>query len=87
LLNQIETLPFFKDAQAIYGTIGANGVILITTKQVKNSKPRISFILYRFSGNNKIAWLVDATEYALLLKLCKRRSVPFSNVTDLERTN
>jgi hypothetical protein len=47
------------------GTIGANGVILITTKQVKNSNQN-QFQSYRVSGNNKKAWLVDATEYALL---------------------
>jgi TonB-dependent SusC/RagA subfamily outer membrane receptor len=38
--NDIETITVLKDAQAIYGTIGANGVILITTKTgKKNSKP------------------------------------------------
>jgi TonB-dependent SusC/RagA subfamily outer membrane receptor len=42
--NDIETITVLKDAQAaIYGTIGANGVILITTKtgkiQSQNSIP------------------------------------------------
>ena len=43
--NDIETITVLKDAQAaIYGTIGANGIILITTKKgKKNSKPVIGF--------------------------------------------
>jgi TonB-dependent SusC/RagA subfamily outer membrane receptor len=77
----------FKDAQAaIYGTIGANGVILITTKQVKKFKAKISQFLHRFSGNNKVAWLLNATEYALLLNESYANggnSVPFSNVSGL----
>jgi TonB-dependent SusC/RagA subfamily outer membrane receptor len=40
--NDIETITVLKDAQAaIYGTIGANGVILITTKQVKKIQAKI----------------------------------------------
>jgi TonB-dependent starch-binding outer membrane protein SusC len=43
--NDIESLTVLKDAQAaIYGTIGANGIILVTTKMGKrNSKAKISF--------------------------------------------
>ena len=42
LLNpsDIESITVLKDAQAaIYGTIGANGVLLITTKQGRNDSP------------------------------------------------
>ena len=43
--NDIESLEVLKDAAsaAIYGSRGANGVILVTTKQGKTGKPRISY--------------------------------------------
>jgi len=38
--NDIETITVLKDAQAaIYGTVGANGIILITTKSGKRNTP------------------------------------------------
>lgn len=45
--NDIESMEILKDASAtaIYGTNGANGVILITTKRGKSGKPNI-----RYSG-------------------------------------
>jgi TonB-dependent SusC/RagA subfamily outer membrane receptor len=40
----VNPLSIFKDAQAaIYGTIGANGVILITTKTGKKFKAKNQF--------------------------------------------
>ena len=46
--NDIESLEVLKDAAsaAIYGSRGANGVILVTTKQGKTGKPRISYNAY-----------------------------------------
>ncbi|WP_324680035.1 TonB-dependent receptor [Hymenobacter sp. GOD-10R] len=46
--NDIETMDVLKDASstAIYGSRGSNGVILITTKKGKSSKPEISFNTY-----------------------------------------
>ncbi|MGB7393679.1 MAG: TonB-dependent receptor [Pricia sp.] len=46
--NDIESLEVLKDAAsaAIYGSRGANGVILITTKQGKEGKPRFSYNAY-----------------------------------------
>ena len=43
--NDIADIQILKDASAtaIYGAAGANGVVLITTKQSKDDKPRISF--------------------------------------------
>jgi len=43
--NDIESLEILKDASAtaIYGSMGANGVILITTKSGKKSKPTIEY--------------------------------------------
>ena len=43
--NDIESMEILKDASAtaIYGTNGANGVILITTKHGKDGKPTVSY--------------------------------------------
>ena len=43
--NDIADIQILKDASAtaIYGAAGANGVVLITTKQANNDKPKISF--------------------------------------------
>ncbi|RZK41083.1 MAG: TonB-dependent receptor [Pedobacter sp.] len=43
--NDIESVEILKDAAAagIYGSRGANGVILITTKRGKSGKPKINF--------------------------------------------
>lgn len=46
--NDIESMEVLKDAAsaAIYGSRGANGVILITTKQGKSGKPTINYNAY-----------------------------------------
>ncbi|WP_256011386.1 SusC/RagA family TonB-linked outer membrane protein [Desertivirga xinjiangensis] len=46
--NEIESINILKDASstAVYGIRGANGVIVVTTKSGKESKPRVSY-----SGN------------------------------------
>ncbi|HET8735318.1 MAG TPA: TonB-dependent receptor [Pricia sp.] len=46
--NNIESIQVLKDAAsaAIYGSRGANGVVLITTKKGKKGKPRVSFNTY-----------------------------------------
>ena len=46
--NDIESMEILKDASAtaIYGTNGANGVILITTKRGKTGKPTIKYSGY-----------------------------------------
>ena len=56
--NDIESLEVLKDAAsaAIYGSRGANGVILVTTKKGKSGKPTISYNAYastssKYRGN------------------------------------
>ncbi|PXY39116.1 SusC/RagA family protein [Flavobacterium cheongpyeongense] len=68
--NDIETITVLKDAQAaIYGTIGANGVILITTKMGKrNSKAKLTYNTYAgFQETSRKLPTLNATEYVLLL--------------------
>ncbi|WP_206684031.1 SusC/RagA family TonB-linked outer membrane protein [Pontibacter beigongshangensis] len=46
--NDIESIQVLKDASAaaIYGSRGANGVVIITTKSGRSGKPRITFNTY-----------------------------------------
>ena len=89
--NDIESITVLKDAQAaIYGTIGANGVILVTTKSgKKNSKSRISYNTYTgFQESSKKLNLLNATEYALLLNESYANGgklLPYTNVNGLGR--
>jgi TonB-linked SusC/RagA family outer membrane protein len=51
--NDIESIEILKDASstAIYGSRGANGVVMITTKRGRDGKDRISYN-YRFDMSN-----------------------------------
>lgn len=70
--EDIETIDVLKDASsaAIYGSRGANGVILITTKKGKTGKPQVG--LKAYFGFQKVAKkvdLMDAYEFAGLAKV------------------
>jgi TonB-linked SusC/RagA family outer membrane protein len=72
LLNpdDIETITVLKDAQAaIYGTIGANGVVLITTKKGrKNAAPKVTVnSSVGMQETSRKVPLLNATEYAVIL--------------------
>lgn len=88
--NDIESITVLKDAQAgIYGTIGANGIILITTKSGrKNTAPRISYNTYAgFQETSRKLPTLNASEYALLLNesyAAGGQALPFPNVSNLE---
>ena len=51
--NDIESLEILKDAAsaAIYGSRGANGVVLVTTKKGKTGKPKFSYNTYTSMSN------------------------------------
>lgn len=67
--SDIESIEVLKDAAAaaVYGSRGANGVILITTKKGKEGKAQIS---YNASWGWQSAWkqreVTGATDYAIL---------------------
>ncbi|WP_197056156.1 SusC/RagA family TonB-linked outer membrane protein [Flavobacterium gilvum] len=68
--NDIETMDILKDAPstAIYGSRGANGVIVITTKKGKAGKSNISFMTQLGGGNVvKKLDLLGAADYARTL--------------------
>ncbi|MCD0468999.1 TonB-dependent receptor [Flavobacterium sp. JAS] len=87
--NDIETITVLKDAQAaIYGTIGANGIILVTTKMgKKNSKTKVSFNSYTgFQYTSRKLPTLNATEYALLLNESYAnggKALPYPNASGL----
>ncbi len=67
--NDIESIEILKDASAtaIYGSRGANGVVLITTKRGKSGQSNIDFEAY--VGQQQVGKkldLLDATQYAIL---------------------
>ncbi|WP_303310836.1 TonB-dependent receptor [Hymenobacter sp. BT730] len=65
--NDIETLTVLKDASstAVYGSSGANGVVLITTKKGKAGTPSISFNGYKgFDQIYKRYNLTNASDWA-----------------------
>jgi TonB-linked SusC/RagA family outer membrane protein len=68
--NDIETINVLKDAasSAIYGSRGANGVVLITTKGGKrNQSGKISYDAYfGIQRPGRLLDLLDAREYAVL---------------------
>lgn len=87
--NDIETITVLKDSQAaIYGVLGANGIILVTTKMgKKNSKTRVSFNSYTgFQETSRKLPTLNATEYGLLLNESYANSgkaLPYPNVSNL----
>lgn len=69
--NTIESMSVLKDAAAVapYGLGGANGVILITTKQGKSGTPQLTVNSYYGSQTptyNYYPKLLNATQYMLL---------------------
>lgn len=68
--SDIESIEVLKDASstAIYGSRGANGVVLITTKQGKAKKTQIDFeTSYGVQTLRKKMDLMDAKEYAMFV--------------------
>lgn len=83
--GDIERIDILKDAAscAVYGTRGANGVILVTTK--KGSKDRVS-VTYDFSYGLSNPWrkrdVMNATEYAVMMNdaaLNDGKELPYSD--------
>ncbi|WP_298156040.1 TonB-dependent receptor [Flavobacterium sp.] len=87
--NDIESITVLKDIQAaIYGVIGANGIVLVTTKKgKKNTAAKFSYNGYTgFQQTSRKLPLLNATEYALLLNeryANGGQPLPFPNVSGL----
>lgn len=65
-INDIESVEVLKDASAtaLYGSRGANGVILITTKRGKSGQSRLSYDVYTgVQSPIRLLDVLDASEY------------------------
>jgi TonB-linked SusC/RagA family outer membrane protein len=88
--QDIESITVLKDAQAaIYGSIGANGVILIETKKGSyNQSPTINYnTYYGIQETTRTLPLLNSTEYTLLLNESYAnagQALPFPNVNNIE---
>lgn len=86
--NDIESINVLKDAasSAIYGTNGANGVVIITTKKgSRNQKAQISYDgYYGVQEPWKKLNLLDAEEYALFINESRINAglAPFPELED-----
>lgn len=83
--RDIESFEVLKDpaSVAIYGSRGANGVILITTKRGKPGPPRVTYSFNQnFQKNTRRIPLMDAYEFVKLqLELDSIQSTPTTPVT------
>lgn len=69
--NDIESIDILKDASAtaIYGSRGANGVVLITTKRGKTGKPQINFSSrVAFATPNVKVKMLETADYLKLYR-------------------
>ncbi|HEY8389206.1 MAG TPA: TonB-dependent receptor, partial [Parasegetibacter sp.] len=67
--NDIESIDVLKDADAtaIYGSRGANGVVLITTKRGRSGKGRVNFNIYTgFSNVSRKLNMLNTEQYLAL---------------------
>lgn len=67
-MNDVQSVEVLKDASsaAIYGSRGANGVIIITTKSGQVAKPRYKFSYYSgFKNYIKLHPIMDSEEFGL----------------------
>ena len=70
--SDIESIEILKDASAtaIYGSRGANGVVIITTKTGRSGQPQVDFeTSYSVQTLRKKLELMNATEYAQLFNI------------------
>ena len=70
--QDIQSVEILKDASAtaIYGSMGANGVVLITTKSGKSEKPKV-----QYNGSTTISTMVNKRELVNLDQYCEIRSI------------
>lgn len=86
--NNIESMEVLKDASAtaIYGSRGANGVILITTKKGTSEKPKFQVNFFEGIQKAQPFNLVNAAQYAQLInegELGQGNPAPYPNPQSL----
>jgi TonB-linked SusC/RagA family outer membrane protein len=89
-INDIESVTVLKDASAVapYGSRGANGVILITTKRGKEGKPTIKYTTYYgVSKPTRLPKFCSSADYARMFNEASRnegKEEPFT-VEDISK--
>jgi TonB-linked SusC/RagA family outer membrane protein len=84
--TDIESVEVLKDASAtaIYGSLGANGVVLITTKRGKNGPTRVSYDGYYGTQQvNKKLDVLNASQFAQLENEIYRPTVVYSDAASV----
>ena len=74
-INDIESVTVLKDASAVapYGSRGANGVILVTTKRGKEGKPTINYkAYYGISQPTRLPEFCSSADYARMFNEASR---------------
>lgn len=90
--SMIESITVLKDADAaVYGTRGANGVIVITTKKGNREKPSLSYSSQLgWQSSTRLPRFLDSYQYALLNNemytndIAEKGSSPRSKYSDAE---
>ena len=83
-INDIESVTVLKDASAVapYGSRGANGVILVTTKRGKVGKPTINYTTYYgISQPTRLPKYASSADYARMFNEASKnegKAEPFS---------
>lgn len=75
--NDIENIEVLKDASstAVYGSEGANGVIIVTTKKAKEGKLTVNFNTYiGYNGWSTMPKMNDAREYVYTRLLAQKEA-------------
>ena len=75
--NDIESIEVLKDASstAVYGSAGANGVIIVTTKSGKEGKAKVNFNAYvGINGWSEVPEVYDAQGFFNLKKLAQQQA-------------
>jgi len=77
-VNDVQSIEVLKDASstAIYGSRGANGVVMITTKKGSNEKPQITFNTNIGIANRAYKYdLLDPVSYAQMVNTARGASI------------
>jgi len=81
--NEVETISVLKDASAtaVFGAKGANGVILVTTKEGKKGKPKMNLTVnYGIETPQELATIIDAGTTAQMMNVAYMNDGSFGSV-------
>jgi len=83
--NDIESIEVLKDASttAVYGSIGSNGVIIVSTKKGKEGKMNVNFNTYAgFNGWSTMPKMRSGDSYISTIRLAQQEAGTYTDETD-----